>query len=183
MNNIQRVALVLVVVYGVLLGTADGAPPKKGDLRRTTTTPVTLDKDGTPVVGGKVGLVIQPKAEGNKAEGNLLVVLVREAGAAAPTSYYLAYPVEKGAPARIQVVRKPGPGCYWTERRVPAGGEPDNGSIWEMDIYEVREGPFKGLELRQDKQFLVLSRAPLRKRPKDEYVGRLYDYDDLSDGP
>jgi hypothetical protein len=182
MNNIQRVALVLVVVYGVLLGTADGAPQKKGRLRGTTTTPVTLDKDGTPVVGGKVGLIIQPKAEGNKAEGNLLVVLVREAGAAAPTSYYLAYPVEKGAPARIQVVRRPGPGCYWTERRVPAGGNGES-SIYEMDIYAVREGPFKGLELRQDNQFLVLSRAPLRKRPKDEYVGRLYDYDNLDDGP
>jgi hypothetical protein len=182
MNNIQRVALVLVA-YGVLLGTTDGAPPEqaKGSLFRTTTTPVTLDKDGTPVVEGKVGLVIR-----READGILLAVLVREAGAEAATSYYLAYPVEKGASARIQVVRKPGPGCYWTERRIHAGKDDTIlGLIWEMDIYAVKEGPFKGRELRRDKQFLVLaeSKVPLKTRyPKDSYVGRLFDYDNLDDG-
>jgi hypothetical protein len=181
MSNIHRAAVALVA-YGVLLGTAGGAPPEKakGRLRGTTTTPVTLDKDGAPVGGGKEGLVIQPKAD-----GILLAVTVREAGAGAPAYQYLAYPVEKGAPARLRVVSKPGPGCYWTERRIPAGKDDCEGHIWEMDIYSVKEGPLKGLELRRDKQSLVLveSTAPVRKSyPKDSYVGRLFDYDNLDDG-
>ena len=177
--TIQRAALFLVTYSVLLLGTADGGP--KGELLRTTTTPVTLDKDGRPVVGGKVGLVILPRAD-----GILLAVRVWEAGAEAPTCYYLAYPVEKGAPARIRAVRKPGPGCYWTERRIDAGkNDKDLGLIWEMDIYAVKEGPFKGLELRRDKEFLVLveSKAPVKTvYPKDSYVGRLFTYDNLDDG-
>ena len=117
--TIQRAALVLMACGVLLLGTAHGGP--KGALLRTTTTPVTLNKDGTPVVGGKVGLVIL-----RKADGILLAVRVREAGAEAPTCYYLAYPLEKGAPARIRVVRTPGPGCYWTERRIDAGKDDKN---------------------------------------------------------
>ena len=54
-----------------------------------------------------------------------------------------------------------------------------------MDIYAVKEGPLKGLELRRGKEFLVLveSKVPVKTvYPKDSYVGRLFTYDNLDDG-
>ena len=181
MSTIHRAAVALAA-YGVLLGTAGGAPhdKAKGRLRGTTTTPVTLDQGGAPVVGGTEGLVIRPTAD-----GVLLAVTVREAGAGAPACRYLAYPAEKGAPARLRVVSQPGPGCYWTERRIPAGKDDREGHIWEMDVYSVKDGPLRGLELRRDRRSLVLveSTAPVRTSfPKDSYAGRLFDYDNLDDG-
>jgi hypothetical protein len=52
-----------------------------------------------------------------------------------------------------------------------------------MDVFAVKEGPFKGLELRRDKEVLVLVESKVRVGdPKDSYVGRVFDYDNLDDG-
>ena len=173
MSRIHYGALTILAV-GLLVSdvVADG---HKGPVLSDTTTPVTLNAEGRPVVGGKFGLEIKPTRK-----GVLLAIRIPCQDGGPPKVRYLSYPTERGAPAAVRAVAEPGPGCYWTQ--TCCSSHRKFGSFFDRFQYTVKEGPFQSCELWQNEEKrLVLDEEKLIGDSK-LFFGRTIEYDDLDDG-
>jgi hypothetical protein len=173
-----RSAAYLFVVCMSLPGLALCADHRKGRVQKDTTTCVTVDDGGKPIVGGKFRLEFWPKAE-----GNVLAVRVTDPakGADGWSLRYLAYPLERDVPAELRLLSEPGPGCYWLQKRFHDGRAPDM-PIVDIDYYVVRDGSLAGYELTRDGTLLVLVKKGSMTSKHGPYVGRRVEYDNLDDG-
>lgn len=176
-----RVAVISVLAFCLLVGVA--IAERKGKLKKTTTTRVYRNADGK----------LENGASAQKSEDKTSVLIIEDMSEGSLLSiriegvqHYLAYPLAKDAAEVPMLVTAPGPACYWNRIRVSAGKSTNLG-ILERDYFEVKDGPFKDLQLSCDESNLLVLTYRKPSKPnampmRPPHVGRLLEYTNLDDG-